>query len=144
MKKAITILCAIVLAFSFNSCSSDDSSGGASSSDNIVGSWKYVGDMYVGVFEPYEAEPCDDEILKFSGNNTGKYIIKYCGESSEVTSFAWERTSDPIYNYTTTDNETGETIPGIVIFSEDYQSFTTYDTQEDMLNQDNGTVFEKQ
>lgn len=143
MKKVIVLFCAVVMAFSFNSCSSDDSSGGASSSDDIVGTWKYVGDMYVGVYEPYEAEPCDDEILKFSGNNTGKFTMKYCGEPSEVFTFTWERTSDPIYNYTTTDTDTGDTVPAIIVFTADYQSFTAYDTEVDMMNQDNGTVFEK-
>ena len=143
MKKTITLLCAFVLAFSFNSCSSDDSSDNANA-DKIVGSWKLVGDMYFGEFEPYDGETCDLDYLKFSSNGTGRLTEKYCGESDGIYPFTWEKTTDPVFNYITTDEESGVSDPGIVVFSSDFKRFTVYETEEDMLTETYGVVFQRQ
>ncbi len=144
MKKTITLLCAFVLAISLNSCSSSDDSSGESGGDKIVGTWKLVGDMYLGEFEPYDGETCDLDFLKFSGNNTGRLTEKYCGESDEVYPFTWEKTDDPVYNYITIDNDSGISNPGIIVFSADFEQFTAYGTESDMLNETEGTVFQRQ
>ena len=144
MKKTISLLCTFFLAISLNSCSSSsDSNGGASGSDKIVGTWKLSGDMYQGTFEPYDGESCDLDYIKFFGNNTGKFIEKYCGEPDEVYPFTWEKTSDPVFNYSTT-TESAETTFGIIEFSTDFKKITIYDTEENQLNQDEGAVYVKQ
>jgi hypothetical protein len=145
MKKLITLTCAFVLALSLNSCGgSDDSPSGPSSSDKIVGTWKFAGDMYMGNFEPYVGESCDDELFKFVGNNTAQFIEKYCGDATDVTNFTWAKTTDPTYNYSYTDPETGDVASVVIVFSTDYSKFTTYETEDDMLNEDAGEVYQKQ
>lgn len=144
MKKLITLTFAFVLALSLNSCGGSDDSSSSSSADKIVGTWKYTGDIYDGVFEPETNEPCDDELLKFASNNTGQFIEKYCGESTDIVPFAWAKIDNAPYNYSITDSETGDTSPGIVIFSADFKTFTTYDTEEEMMAETGGSVFQKQ
>lgn len=143
MKKTISLLFAFLMVFSLNSCSSDDDSSNNSSGDKIIGTWKYSGDMINGDFVPY-IDDCDEEFLKFSANNTGKIIDKYCDEEDDVFPFTWENTSDSPFNYLITDSETGEEIPGIIIFSSDFKKFTSYNSEQDMINGDFGSVFEKQ
>ena len=145
MKKTITLLFAVVMAISLNSCGgSDDSSNNSSSSDKIVGTWRYAGDIYGGVFEPENYDACDDEFLKFSANNTGKHTEKYCGEASDVNPFSWEKITNSPYNYSILDLDFGQEIEQIVIFSEDFQKFTVYETEELMLAEEGGEVYEKQ
>lgn len=144
MKKTITLLCAFVLALSLNSCGgSDDSPNGSSNADKIIGTWKYSGDMYMGNFEPYDGESCDDEFMKFATNNTGQLIEKYCGEPTETTNFTWQKTTDPIYNYIATETGTGDTSPVIIVFSDDFKTFTMYEYEEEMLVEDGGEVYKK-
>jgi hypothetical protein len=144
MKKLTSLLCAFVLVVLFNSCSSSsDDSGGASSADKAVGTWKYIGDMSFGEFNPYEAESCDDEFLKFFGNNSGQIVQKYCGEPTDVGAFTWEKTSDPVFNYTFSYGE-GATQSQIFKFSDDFKQFTIYQTEENMLQEEDGEVYEKQ
>jgi hypothetical protein len=144
MKKTITLLFAFVLAISLNSCGGSDDSSSSSSADKIVGTWRYSGDIYNGVFDPEDYEACDDEFVKFASNNTGKYIEKYCGESDDVFAFSWQKTSDPLYNYVITDSETGETSNGIILFSADFKTITLYETEDDMLEEFGGEVYQKQ
>ena len=145
MKKTTTLLFAVVMAISLNSCGgSDDSSSNSSSSDKIVGTWRYAGDIYGGVFEPENYDACDDEFLKFAGNNTGKFIEKYCGEASDVYPFNWEKITNSPYNYSLLDPEFAQATEQILIFSEDFQKFTVYETEEEMLAEDGGEVYEKQ
>ncbi len=123
MKKTISLFFTFLMVFSLNSCSSDDDSSNTSSGDKIIGTWKYSGDMINGDFVPY-IDDCDEEFLKFSANNTGKIIDKYCDEEDYVFPFTWENTSDSPFN--------------------DFKKFTSYNSEQDMINGDFGTVFEKQ
>jgi hypothetical protein len=144
MKKTIFLLFAFVIAFSLNSCSSDDDSSSASSGDKIVGTWKFTGEMINGNFEPDITDECDEELLIFSANNTGKIIDKYCDDVDDVYPFTWEKTGDSPFNYVIVDSETGQETPGIIVFSSDFKKFTAYNSEQDMIDEDFGTVYEKQ
>lgn len=144
MKKSITLLCAFVLALSFNSCGgSDDSPSGSSSSDKIVGNWKYTGAMYLGDFVD-DTDECYSEFVNFSSNKTGKYTDKYCGEADVINQFTWEKTTDQLYNYILTDSDGADFEPKIIEFSDNNQTITMYDTEEGMLAGDDGEVYQKQ
>lgn len=144
MKKLTSLLSAFVLVVLFNACSSSsDDSGGSSGSDKAVGTWKLIGTMAFGVFEADNSESCDDEFLKFFGNNSGQIVQKYCGEPTDTGSFTWEKTSDPVFNYTFSYGE-GATQSQIFKFSDDFTQFTIYQTEENMLQEEDGEVYEKQ
>lgn len=147
MKKLISLLCVFVLVVLFNSCSSSDDSGGSSDSDKAVGSWKINGYMDTGVFYSFEEDggtSCSEDYYKFFGNNSGKFIQEFCGESSDVLPFTWEKTSDPVYNYNLTYGDGAVSVPYILVFSEDFTKFTVYETESDMMQETHGEVFQKQ
>ena len=144
MKKLISLFCVFFLAVVFNSCSSSsDDSGGSSSSDKAIGTWKLIGTMAFGVFEADNSESCDDEFLKFFGNNSGQIIQKYCDEPTDTGTFTWEKTSDPVFNYAFVSGD-GFTQSQIFKFSDDFKQFTIYQTEENMLQEEDGEVYEKQ
>ena len=145
MKKTITLLFAFIMAFSLNSCggSEDDGPSGSSSGDKIVGNWKYIGDTFDGTFEPETDEACDEEFLKFLANNSGQLIEEFCGEDNEVENFTWEKTGDAPFNYAVTIEGETMPVPVIIKFSSNSQKFTSYETEEDMNDDNFGTVYEK-
>lgn len=145
MKNSIFLLFAFFMAFSVNSCSTDDDSS-SSSDDKIVGTWKLSGQMINGNFEPDVSDQCDEELIKFLANNTAEVIDKYCeeGGGQDVTPFTWANTDASPFNYVFIDNDTGNENPEIIIFSSNFNKFTVYNTEQDMIDENFGTVYVKQ
>lgn len=140
MKKTIYLLFALVMAISLNSCGgSDDSPSGSSSSDKIVGNWKYIGDIDEDVFDANTDESCDDDFIKFNSNGTALSTDKSCEDITETSSVTWENTgSNGVYIFVET--ETGETSSASVVFSEDFKEMSLYPEGDFTY----GVVFRKQ
>ena len=122
----------VMMALFVVSCSSDsdgDGTGGGSSTDVIVGNWKYVGDIDEDGYEAAENEPCDDEFLKFSSNGTVKVTFKYCGEPTEVYTYGWEKATEA--NHYIIDNNEGSTEDVKITFSDDKKEMTLYEYEDE-------------
>ncbi len=141
MKKLLYLMAFVCTTCLILSCSSDDEgdkTGG--SSDVIVGNWKYIGDIDEGGYEANDGEPCDDEFLKFNSNGTVKATYKYCGESTEVINFSWEKANEVNRYIITDEDDFSEDIK--ITFTDDKQEMTLYEYEDE--NGFYGIVYKRQ
>lgn len=139
--KKITMLFVMLLGLgSLNSCSSDKKDDSNSSTEKLVGTWKWVGDWTDGVYEEDAVADCDREILAI--NASGAFVTSdyTCGGSTNVIEGTWSKIADNQYQVV------GELGSGTIytVFTENNTKVTMYQTLSSMAIQDMGAVYVRQ
>jgi len=139
--KKIAVLCMLVLGMgSFYSCSSDKKDDANSSSEKLVGTWKWTGDWIDGVYEEDVVADCDREILAI--NASGAFVTSdyTCGGSTSIIEGTWSKIADNQYQLV------GELGSGTIytVFTENNTKVTMYQTLSSMAIQDMGSVYVRQ
>ncbi|ALM50215.1 hypothetical protein AMR72_15760 [Flavobacterium psychrophilum] len=119
-------------------CSDDDNK----STDIIVGTWLYTGDLEVAT-QQFEAEDttCYKELTTFNKNNSGTIVAQDCEGDSGTITFSWKKESAAnIYTVSATNEDNQiESQQLIITFEGKTKMFITYSDDNSYLE-----VYEKQ
>ena len=140
MKKLI-FLCCLGTAFLLTNCSSADKKEDSnSSSEKLVGTWKWVGDWTDGVYEEDVVADCDREILEI--NSSGIWVTSdyTCGSTTDVIEGTWSKTADNQYQVV----GDLESITIYTVFSDNNTKVAIYPSLSSMAIQDMGAVYVRQ
>ena len=139
--KKIAMLFVMVLGLGiFNSCSTDKKEDSNSSSEKLVGTWKWVGDWTDGVYEEDVVADCDREILEI--NSSGIWVTSdyTCGSTTDVIEGTWSKTADNQYQVV----GDLESITIYTVFSDNNTKVAIYPSLSSMAIQDMGAVYVRQ
>jgi hypothetical protein len=144
MKKMAMLFAMLLCLGSFNSCSSDkkedtdDDSG--SSTEKLVGTWKWVGDWTDGVYEEDVVADCNREILQYNAGGTYVSSDYICGGSTSTIEGTWSKTADNQYQIV------GDLGSGSIytVFTANNTKVAIYRSASSMAIQDMGAVYVRQ
>lgn len=125
---------------SFYSCSSDKKDDASSSTEKLVGTWKWVGDWTGGVYDAGVFDDCDREILQFNAGGTFTDTQYNCGSTPDVENGTWSKTADNQYLTTASFGS----ITAFTVFTENDTKVTVYRSFQDIALQNMGAVYVKQ
>jgi hypothetical protein len=144
MKKIAMLFVMVLCLGSFYSCSSDkkedtDEDSG-SSTEKLVGTWKWVGDWTDGVYEADVVLDCDREILQYNADGTFSDTQYNCGSTPSVQNGTWTKSSDNQYLTTTSFGS----ITAFTVFTENNNKVAIYRSFQDIALQTMGAVYVRQ
>ena len=140
MKKIAMLFIMVLGLGSLYSCSSDKKDDSNSSSEKLVGTWKWVGDWIDGVYEADVVLDCDREILQYNADGTFSYTQYNCGSTPSVQNGTWTKSSDNQYLTTTSFGS----ITAFTVFTENNNKVAIYRSLSSMALQDMGAVYVRQ
>jgi hypothetical protein len=140
MKKIAMLLVMVFGLGSFYSCSSDKKEDSASSTEKLVGTWKWVGDWTDGVYDAGVFADCDREILQFNAGGTYTDTQYNCGSTPYVDNGTWTKSSDNQYLTTSSFGS----ITAFTVFTENNNKVTVYRSFQDIALQTMGAVYVRQ
>ncbi|MEN9323489.1 MAG: hypothetical protein RIT03_439 [Bacteroidota bacterium] len=140
MKKIAMLFVMLLGLGSFYSCSSDKKEDPNSSSEKLVGTWKWVGDWTDGEYDAGVFDDCDREILQFNAGGTFTDTQYNCGSAPYVENGTWTKSSDNQYLTTTSFGS----ITAFTVFTENNTKVTVYRSFQDIALQTMGAVYVRQ